>query len=99
MIQYGQVTSQPLTFIRELETGTDIRITESGDTRITDDVYLNRVEGSMTATATFIPWFAEQYVKRNDVWFQIETYAKSSGTWQQPIRIYKKISGNWKRVY
>lgn len=99
MIQYGQVTSGPLTLIRELETGTDIRITESGDTRITDDVYLNRVEGSMTATATFIPWFTGQYVKSNDVWFNTDIYVKYEDVWQQPIRIYKKISGNWKRVY
>lgn len=98
MIQYGQVTSQAQTLIRETEAA-DIRITESGDTRITNDVYFNQIEGTLSANGTKITFFTEQYYKSVGGWIRVIPYAKSSNTWQEPTRIYKKISGTWKRVY
>jgi hypothetical protein len=99
MLIYGQVTSQPVTYVRELESGTDIRITESDDVRITNDVLRNTIEGSLVANATYIPWRQEIYTKQLGSWIKSDPYVKYAGTWQQPTRIYKKISGDWKRIY
>lgn len=98
MIMYGQVTSQPLTYIRETESA-DIRITEGGDTRITNDVLRNVIEGNIQANPTLIAWLPEMYCKVTGGWQVAAPYVKYSGTWQQPTRVYKKLSGTWKRVY
>ena len=50
---FTQVDNYNVTdLIRDLETGTDIRITESGDTRITGTVLINAGVSYITAKAT-----------------------------------------------
>ena len=98
LIQYGQFesVSEELTRITE---ASDTRITEAGDIRITNEETGNTVVGSLVAEATLKPLASEPYVKVSGVWKLFVPYVKYNGSWQQPNAIYKKISGNWKRVY
>ena len=98
LIQYGQFES-----VSEIQTriteASDTRITEAGDIRITNETIGNTVVGSLVANPTLIPLASEPYVKVSGVWKLFVPYVKYNGAWQQPNAIYKKVSGNWKRVY
>ena len=97
-IQYAQVES--IVDVQERITeANDFRITEAGDFRITNEGLNNVVVASMVADPTLKPLASEPYVKVSGVWKLFVPYVKHSGTWKQPNAIYKKISGNWKRVY
>jgi hypothetical protein len=98
LIQYGQFESitEELTRITE---ASDTRITEAGDIRITNEQVGNTVRGSLVADPTLKPLASEPYVKVSGVWKLFVPYVKYNGAWQQPNAIYKKVSGNWKRVY
>lgn len=97
-IQYAQFES--ITDVLERITeASDLRITEAGDTRITNDEIGNTGESSMVADPLLIPLASEPYVRVSGVWKLFVPYVKHSGTWKQPNAIYKKVSGNWKRVY
>lgn len=99
-IQYGQFESRiDAELTRELENGTDIRITESGDTRITNDAYLNVAISYLTATGNRINPLRDAYVKFSGIWRSTEPYVKHEGTWKEPYAIYVKQSGAWRRVY
>jgi hypothetical protein len=99
-IQYGQVQSYfDTSRIRELENGTDIRITESGDTRITGDTAVNMSVSSISATGTRIGILQDAYVKYSGIWRNTEPYVKHNGVWKDPYAIYVKQSGVWRRVY
>lgn len=98
LIQYGQFELVSEVQIRITE-ASDTRITEAGDTRITNDAIGNAAESSMVADPLLIPLASGAYVKVSGVWKLFVPYVKHSGTWQQPNAIYKKISGNWKRIY
>jgi hypothetical protein len=99
-IQYGQVQSYFDTErIRELENGTDIRITESGDTRITGDTAVNMSVSYLSASGTRINPLRDAYVKFSGIWRSTEPYVKHDGTWKEPYAIYVKQSGVWRRVY
>lgn len=98
LIQYGQFESITELMTRITE-ASDTRITEAGDTRITNDEVGNTVVSSMVADPTLIPLASEPYVKVSGVWKLFVPYVKHNGTWKQPNAIYKKVSGNWKRVY
>ena len=100
-IQYGQVESYFDTErIRELENGTDIRITESGDTRITGDTAVNMSVSSLSATGTKKTILLQDaYVKFSGIWRSTEPYVKHEGVWKDPYAIYVKQSGVWRRVY
>ena len=97
-IQYAQFESVVETLTRITEAN-DIRITEASDTRVTNDAINNAAESSIVADPLLIPLASGAYVKVSGVWKLFVPYVKHSGTWKQPNAIYKKISGNWKRVY
>jgi hypothetical protein len=98
LIQYAQFEAVSEELLRITE-ASDTRITEAGDIRITNEEVGNTVVGSLVANPTLIPLSSEPYVKVSGVWKLFVPYVKYNGAWQQPNAIYKKISGNWKRVY
>lgn len=98
-IQYGEFKSYNDTdLIRDLETGTDIRITEAGDTRITGSVLVNAGVSSMTAESTKIGFLSNMYVKYLGAWKDSQPYVKHLGSWKEPTEIYKKVGTTWTRV-
>jgi len=97
-IQYAQFESVSEVLERITE-ASDLRITEAGDTRITNDAINNAAESSLVADPLLKPLASGAYVKVSGVWKLFVPYVKYNGSWQQPNAIYKKISGNWKRVY
>lgn len=98
VVKFSQVVSGTLEFLRITE-GEDYRVTESGDNRITNAVPTNEVIGSMVAVDTYIPFSSTAYYKTGGVWKQADVDAKYNGNWDALQAIYKKISGNWKRIY
>lgn len=100
LIQYAQyqavVESEP-----RITEANDFRITEAGDLRYTEPIATNNSGvSSLVAAATLIPMMATlPYVKVNGIWKLFVPYVKHSGIWKQPNAIYKKVSGNWKRIY
>jgi hypothetical protein len=98
-IQYGEFKSYNDTdLIRDLETGTDIRITESGDTRITGIVLVNAGVSYLTAEATKIGFLSYMYIKYLGAWKDSQPYVKHLGSWKEPTEIYKKVGTTWTRV-
>tara|TARA_R110002096_G_scaffold227883_1_gene417257 strand:- start:250 stop:555 length:306 start_codon:yes stop_codon:yes gene_type:complete len=98
-IQYGEFKSYNDTdLIRDLETGTDIRITEAGDTRITGIVLVNAGISSMTAEGTKSGFLSFMYVKYLGSWKNSQPYVKHLGSWKEPTEIYKKVGTTWTRV-
>jgi hypothetical protein len=98
-IQYGEFKSYAATdLIRDLETGTDIRITESGDTRITGTVLVNAGISYLTAEATKTGFLSNMYVKYLGAWKDSQPYVKHDGSWKIPVSIYKKVGTTWTRV-
>ena len=98
-IQYGEFKSYAATdLIRELETSTDIRITESGDTRITGTVIVNASISYMTAKGTKSGFLSDMYIKYLGAWKDSQPYVKHLGSWKIPVRIYKKVGTTWTRV-
>tara|TARA_R110000868_G_scaffold153223_1_gene378602 strand:- start:706 stop:1011 length:306 start_codon:yes stop_codon:yes gene_type:complete len=98
-IQYGEFKSYNATdLIRDLETGTDIRITEDGDTRITGVVLVNTGVSSMTAEGTKSGFLNIMYVKYLGAWKNSQPYVKHLGSWKEPTEIYKKVGTTWTRV-
>ena len=98
LIQYAQFESVSDVLERITE-ASDLRITEAGDTRITIDEIGNTGDSTLVADPLLKPLASEPYVKFSGVWKLFVPYVKYNGAWQQPNAIYKKISGNWKRVY
>jgi hypothetical protein len=98
LIQYAQFESITEELSRSTEAN-DTRITEAGDIRITNETIGNTVVASLVAEPTLIPLASEPYVKVSGVWKLFVPYVNYNGAWQQPNAIYKKISGNWKRIY
>lgn len=100
LILYGQVESYVASdLIRDLENGTDIRITEAGDTRVTGDVTLNTIESFLTAKGVIIGFLNNTYVNVGGAWKNATPYVKHNETWKEPASIYIKQTGNWVRVY
>lgn len=98
LIQFAQVDSSSESYIRVTE-ASDFRITENGDTRITTELFGNIGQSSIIVVPTLIPALREPYIKVNGVWKAFVPYVKHNGVWKEPNNIYKKVSGNWKRVY
>jgi hypothetical protein len=98
LIQYGQFEPSFETYTRITE-GSDTRITEGSDTRITNEEVGNTGVTSLVAQPTLKPLASQPYVNVGGVWKLFVPYVKYNGVWQQPNAIYKKVSGNWKRVY
>ena len=98
-IQYGEFKSYTDTdLIRDLETGTDIRITEAGDTRITGAVLVNAGVSSMTVEGTKSGFLSNMYIKYLGAWKDSQPYVKHDGSWKEPVSIYKKVGTTWTRV-
>ncbi len=85
-----------------------IRLTESGDIRVSEDGLETRVSINVNPNITYcnivsdgvvIPFEAVAYIKEDGVWKEFDPYVKWGGAWNLPDRIYKNISENWKRVY
>lgn len=84
--------------VRFTESG-DTRHTEDGDIRYTNLIDFNIGEGLMQAVPTLIPFTSGMYVNVSDVWQMSLPYVKYGGEWVEPLAVYKKVSGNWKRVH
>ena len=97
-IHYGQVDQNPLQVVRETEAN-DIRITEQGDTRVTNDFILNSISSTLSATASLIGFNSQAYVRNQGAWENLlQVYVKQNGSWVIPNKIYVNQNGNWKRV-
>ena len=96
----GLFTAEPEdTYNRITEAG-DTRITEQSDVRIVADVLPNAATSAINVTYTYIEFNSTAYVKWNGVWTQFTPKVKQDGTWDDPLAIYKKIdANNWKRAY
>lgn len=98
VVKYVEVVSGQAIFTRITESE-DYRVTESGDSRITNVIPTNEIIGSMVAIDTYIPFSSTAYYKTGGVWKQADVDAKYNGNWDALQAVYKKISGNWKRIY
>ena len=99
-IIYGQVQSGYIDSLnRELENATDLRITESGDFRITNLANFNLSQGILSATGFVVGFEENAYVKFNGLWRTMIPYVKHESSWKEPSAIYKKVGTNWVKVY
>jgi hypothetical protein len=99
-IIYGQVQSGYIDSLnRELENATDLRITESGDFRITNLANFNLSQGILSATGFVVGFEENAYVKFNGLWRTMIPYVKHEDSWKEPASMYKKVGTNWVRVY
>lgn len=98
VVKYVEVVSGQAIFTRITESE-DFRVTESGDSRITNAIPTNEIIGSMVALDTYIPFSSTAYYKTGGNWQTSDVYVKYNGNWNPPTAVYKKISGNWKRIY
>lgn len=96
--KYVEVVSGQATFTRITESE-DVRVTQAGNTRITNAIPTNEIIGSMVALDTYIPFSSTAYYKTGGNWQTSDVYVKHNGNWNPPTAVYKKISGNWKRIY
>lgn len=102
VVKYAAVGSGLVSFIRSPESDyEDIRITEGSDTRITELIETNIIEGTMIADATKIPFSSTWYVKRSGTWQTMSALrVKRSGAWITPLKLNHKLNtGIWKRIY
>ena len=98
-IRNASVISGTLEFDRDTEED-DTRITEDGDVRTTNPITVNNIEGSMIANPTFIPFTSTAFIKVNGVWKQVvDVDVKQQGNWGYLDKIYRNMSGKWKRIY
>lgn len=77
----------------------DIRVTEDGNTRITEPLVYNQAEGAMVGASDKTQFNAVAYVKQSGVWKRMIPNVKDSSIWKTPSKMYKKINENWKRIY
>ena len=97
---YGQVQSGLVASLnRELENATDLRITELGDFRITNEAALNLSSGILSATGFVVGFEDSAYVKFSGLWRNMIPYVKHEASWKEPSSMYKKVGTNWVRVY
>lgn len=84
--------------IRLSELG-DTRITEDGNVRVASDASPNSVYGTINANGLVRPFAAVAYIKENGIWKEFDPYVKWGGDWTLPEKVYKNVSNRWKRVY
>ncbi len=97
-VKFVNFISGIATFDRILE-NEDYRITEGGDSRITNEIAVNTVDSTVVADATLIPFSSTVYYKTGGVWKTTLVDAKYNGNWDALTAVYKKISGSWKRIH
>ena len=54
--------------------------------------------GTLVSEGTYIPFASTMYIN-DTTWKTSIPYIKHNGSWKIPNLIYKKVSGNWVRVY
>lgn len=84
--------------IRVTETG-DTRVTEDGNIRITAPLVYNQAEGTLVGASDKTQFNTVAYVKQSGVWKRMIPNAKHEGVWKEAMKMYKKINENWKRIY
>lgn len=77
----------------------DTRVTEDGNVRVADNASPNAVYGDIVANGQVFPFRAIAYIKEDGVWKEFDPYVKWGGDWTLPDKVYKNISNRWKRVY
>lgn len=98
-IKYGQITSSLETYTRITEAG-DTRVTEDGlDTRITNDISNSLMVGSIVAEAIKIPFTSTLNIKYSGNWVPAYVSVKYNGNWVLPEKIYRKQNGVWIRIF
>lgn len=93
----GQFGDANVIYYRVTENG-DQRITEDGNDRIGQVVDQATAEGTLVADATKTAFASDAYVNVAGTWKEFEPFVKYDGIWYTP-KIYKKVSGDWKRVF
>lgn len=77
--------------------GVDGRVTSDGNTRIVAGDQAGR--GAMTINETFEPFsFVGLSAKWSGSWDPATVYVRYAGSWVEPVKAYKKISGVWQRM-
>lgn len=90
--------SQQDNIIRLTELG-DTRVTEDGNVRVSSGASQNSVYGTINADGLVRPFAAVAYIKENGIWKEFDPYVKWGGDWTLPEKVYKNVSNRWKRVY
>lgn len=98
LIQYGQVGPDVISVERYTEDD-NLRITEAGDTRITNEITPNLITSDLLATPSLFTFTREAFYNVNGVWKFLTPYVKHNNTWKEPDAIYVKQSGVWRRGY
>lgn len=94
----AEYDTQQDNIIRLSELG-DTRITEDGNVRVASNANVNSVYGNIVANGDSFPFEAVAYIKENGVWVEFDPYVKWGGDWTLPEKVYKKVSDRWRRVY
>jgi hypothetical protein len=96
-VTYGFIRGSTEELVRVTESG-DIRVTEDGsDTRVSS-VQGNLIEGTIVSHPSLTLFTSIAYVKVAGVWKVFDPYAKDNSTWKEPTAVYKHTSGGWKRI-
>jgi hypothetical protein len=99
-IHGGLFTADPKDTYNRISEAGDTRITEASDVRIVADVLPNAAEGIMSVSYTYIAFSSTAYFKWNGQWTEFTPKVKQDGSWDDPLAIYSKIDAyNWKRAY
>jgi hypothetical protein len=98
--KFVNVSSGDVEFERITEQNEDKRITEDGNQRLTNFVGVNEIDSTLVANANLIPFSSVAYIRQNGAWKQLLSVdIKDDGTWSPPEKIYRNMSGSWKRIY
>tara|TARA_R110000868_G_scaffold408443_1_gene691678 strand:+ start:1410 stop:1718 length:309 start_codon:yes stop_codon:yes gene_type:complete len=98
-ILYGQFESSTAIIVDRNTEVDDTRITELEDIRITEEFLSNSAQGTIVANPTLINLSVAQYIRISGLWTLVNNiYVKSGDSWVIPTKIYKNISGTWKRI-
>lgn len=98
LVKYATFDNQQDNIIRLSELG-DTRITEDGKVRVSSNANTNSVYGNIVVNGVVAPFKAVAYIKENGVWVEFDPYVRWGGDWTLPDKIYKNVSNRWKRVY
>ena len=97
LLEAGGFSNADLVAIRDLENGTDSRITEATDTRVVPFSF-NSGASTIVARPSKIDFSGTMSINVDGTWKTAAPWINRSGTWVRPLAVYKNVSGNWKRV-
>lgn len=92
------VSSIPKYFTRILEDG-NTRSLESGDIRITEQIQSNQIVATLVGFTELTKFLGSIFIKFSDTWVSVSPNAKFQGVWKVATKMYRKIYGNWRRIY